>query len=521
MTCHHRTFVLDSRLGHRRARRGFSFAEVMFAVVILGIGFIMVAAIFPVAIQQSQATSDESTAASAAREAINTIAAMPRTVANLDNKPQAGNPAVLPMFPPTVKNYTIPPPPVAVGVVPPPAIVVPFTGPRWEAIKRSVILASDPRYAYVPLYRRDNGSSAAQLIVIAVQVRNRPTYDLVLDTGFTSASKQVRSVTAGTNPNGFTPVPLTNITICPDTMTVAPLTGPAPQEGDSVSVSPSYSVLSKSPGRTYHLGTQTGVNTYNLDAGDGMIQGGGSDGLWGTRDSTATPPVTDSLDYKLVSGTDTISAPVAGVTNPTGLAPPATLQPRVAYAQLRMDPGSAAGRVTLFADPATNKTPDFAAPGAFVVISDDYPFDPATNGGTYVAPGSYKVWPNIVPPSTATLGTAQYTLGALNGRVFRLGQLVPADPTANPPILPGTYDLDPAYGMRPPQGISKYSPDTMPNPDLVTAHPASALNNLRAKVYMIGKGRTDPTNATGQFAPVDYSGGAQDIAVFTTYIPAE
>ncbi len=36
------------------SRRGFSFVEVMFAVIILGIGFVMVSAMFPVAIQQTQ-----------------------------------------------------------------------------------------------------------------------------------------------------------------------------------------------------------------------------------------------------------------------------------------------------------------------------------------------------------------------------------------------------------------------------------------------------------------------------------
>ena len=38
---------------------GFSIVEVMFAIMILGIGFILVAAMFPVAIQQNQATVDE------------------------------------------------------------------------------------------------------------------------------------------------------------------------------------------------------------------------------------------------------------------------------------------------------------------------------------------------------------------------------------------------------------------------------------------------------------------------------
>lgn len=43
-----------------RALRGFSILEVLFAVIILGIGFIMVAAMFPVAIHQTRANVDES-----------------------------------------------------------------------------------------------------------------------------------------------------------------------------------------------------------------------------------------------------------------------------------------------------------------------------------------------------------------------------------------------------------------------------------------------------------------------------
>src|SRR3954467_13866102 len=62
------------RLRHRRVqRRGFSFAEVMFAVIVLGVGFIMVAAIFPVAIQQTKSTADDTHAAAGAREAANNL----------------------------------------------------------------------------------------------------------------------------------------------------------------------------------------------------------------------------------------------------------------------------------------------------------------------------------------------------------------------------------------------------------------------------------------------------------------
>ena len=53
-----------------RFRAGYSFTEVMFAVVVLGIGFIMVAAMFPVAISQTKATADETVAATVARGAV-------------------------------------------------------------------------------------------------------------------------------------------------------------------------------------------------------------------------------------------------------------------------------------------------------------------------------------------------------------------------------------------------------------------------------------------------------------------
>lgn len=47
------------QMAYSSRHHGFSIVEVMFAIMILGIGFILVAAMFPVAIQQSQATVDE------------------------------------------------------------------------------------------------------------------------------------------------------------------------------------------------------------------------------------------------------------------------------------------------------------------------------------------------------------------------------------------------------------------------------------------------------------------------------
>src|SRR3954454_3031266 len=54
-----------------RSRRGFTFTEVMFAVILLGIGFIMLAGMFPVAIQQTQNTVEESISSSLVQTATN------------------------------------------------------------------------------------------------------------------------------------------------------------------------------------------------------------------------------------------------------------------------------------------------------------------------------------------------------------------------------------------------------------------------------------------------------------------
>src|SRR5689334_3047187 len=84
-------------------RAGFTFTEVMFAVILLGIGFIMLAGIFPVAIQQTQTNVEESTGSTIARDAAKymeetlTVDDVPPT-GNLDNtKGKIWYPRFLPM----------------------------------------------------------------------------------------------------------------------------------------------------------------------------------------------------------------------------------------------------------------------------------------------------------------------------------------------------------------------------------------------------------------------------------------
>ncbi len=152
---------------HRRVRRrGFSFAEVLFAVVVLGIGFIMVAAIFPVAIQQSKATQDETAAAAAARAAV-------AELQQLSYDSRTSPP--LPKWP-IILGPTGVTPSVVTGI---------DTADGWNQLRGTLIFKDDPRYAFVPLYRRygtpaalpgADWSGTAQIYVIAVQCKgaNRP-----------------------------------------------------------------------------------------------------------------------------------------------------------------------------------------------------------------------------------------------------------------------------------------------------------------------------------------------------------
>jgi hypothetical protein len=148
-----------------RRRAGYSFVEVMFAVVVLGVGFIMVAAIFPVAIQQSKTTSEEASAAATSRAAvlhlqsIATELTMPRTEQENDAKPA---------FVAPFNNVTSP------LVAPAPTVV--GTG-SWEAVRGNMILNTDRRRAWVPLYKRESGTSNAQVWIIAVENRARSAYE--------------------------------------------------------------------------------------------------------------------------------------------------------------------------------------------------------------------------------------------------------------------------------------------------------------------------------------------------------
>jgi hypothetical protein len=131
-----------------RLRSGFSFAEVMFAVVILGIGFIMVASIFPLAIEQNRSTADEAMAACIARDAMSTI----QTSTHADDYPSdTSQPNVTRAFADAS-----------------PAL--------WNEVSTSAINPADPRYAWVPFFAKADAMGTLRITVLVVRRWNHGVY---------------------------------------------------------------------------------------------------------------------------------------------------------------------------------------------------------------------------------------------------------------------------------------------------------------------------------------------------------
>ena len=276
---------------HRRRTAGFSFTEVLFAVMILGIGFIMVAAIFPVAIQQTQNTTSEGNAAAIARGA---VATMQQTLQNVD-MPETAAP------PPT------PPPPPA----PPPAgergrvfsLRNPQQSPKgkkyrwleqvpgwtdpdqlWNRTKGNLIVPNDPRFGWVGFYKREYGSPYVQVFVVATQTRVRSVYepakDLVPMGGngplAPLANLQARPVTVSANSGGITFSP--------------PAFAAAVAEGCYVIIASSNLSPGSPPnlarvgwmnGRIYRVGNRFGGDTWDYMPGNEFRPDPGPDGSTG------------------------------------------------------------------------------------------------------------------------------------------------------------------------------------------------------------------------------------------------
>jgi type II secretory pathway pseudopilin PulG len=290
---------VDARTKANRFRAGYSFTEVMFAVVVLGIGFIMIAAMFPVAISQQQSTQQESNAAAIGRAAAARINAIAYTA--------YVTPATTPPTPRPDAQQNMPPTEPAPD--PAPAPFVPFdkletvtagtaNHGRFHALSGDMIEAGDRRFAFVPFYQREFGSSSATVTVIAVRVRARSTYDST-DITTSAARPRVNLMPRPVKLN------LTNVANGTDTVLIEDLTGVGGVAGASEAVAEgSYILVSQDPARATPVkpaGTYNGYvfrvglqsrdangnlipNRWDLAPGSDFKPLPGTDGLYGTAD---------------------------------------------------------------------------------------------------------------------------------------------------------------------------------------------------------------------------------------------
>ena len=142
------------------ARRGFTFIEVMFAVLVLGVGVVMVATMLPVAIKQVQDTREGVAATATIEAGFHQIelahaegAAMPITQA-------AGDPQ-RPWTYPSLDN------PPAIAPATPFVNVEPFVRTFGNRVN-----TADPTMMWVPFYTRQSTAEPAQVAMVAVRARN-------------------------------------------------------------------------------------------------------------------------------------------------------------------------------------------------------------------------------------------------------------------------------------------------------------------------------------------------------------
>jgi type II secretory pathway pseudopilin PulG len=205
---------------YRGSCRGFSFTEILFAVMILGIGFIMVAAMFPVAIHQTEDSNRETIAASIGRAGYSCLSQLAGQVVTWSGTtPALTSSVLLPTVPNPTLSLTTPvtiPKNQSSLVIPgqvwtfndtqdsygsvvygtaPTALTELHPALLYTLISKNLIQATDQRFAWAAFYKRDliaQGpattlqtpvpASFAQIILVGVQCRVKPAYDPVIDT---------------------------------------------------------------------------------------------------------------------------------------------------------------------------------------------------------------------------------------------------------------------------------------------------------------------------------------------------
>ena len=207
----------------RRARRGITFTEVMFAVVLLGIGFIMLAGLFAVASQQTLETVEESTATQVAMSARRYLQRLGDDVM-VDQMTATVSPRTF--WGDTSGTYR------------------PLPDTLWARVANDAIMPQDPRFAWTALYSRRANDQFANLVIFALQIRGKSRFDPA-------------DTSRGTLPAYIDPKPVQilgavkGVNGAADTLTFA-----APSYDNTPAATGAYVVIASGPlaGRIYRLG---------------------------------------------------------------------------------------------------------------------------------------------------------------------------------------------------------------------------------------------------------------------------
>jgi len=141
----------------RRARTAFTFVEVLFAVIILGIGMIMVAAMLPVAIRQGELNQQDVRARAIAESGFSFVSAVATVTPFL--------PAALPDG--AVRQLNMP---ATVAPVDVDGDGAPDQPGLYTQIRGNQVSRGDPRFAWVAFYARPAlSTTSAQVWVFALQ----------------------------------------------------------------------------------------------------------------------------------------------------------------------------------------------------------------------------------------------------------------------------------------------------------------------------------------------------------------
>jgi prepilin-type N-terminal cleavage/methylation domain-containing protein len=138
----------------RPSRPGFTFIEVLFAIIILGVGLIMIAGMIPVAIQQGQKSQEDLSGRIACDNGYAIVRAkLYEATASTDLQPTHSPPA-------TVGGANTP-------VVPRMDYGPSSASATWFATFQSDrISANDPRFQWFPFYQREIGSGRVNVIIL-------------------------------------------------------------------------------------------------------------------------------------------------------------------------------------------------------------------------------------------------------------------------------------------------------------------------------------------------------------------